>query len=274
MRNFKRPIPPRDFNNSYLRLAPKGILGVPMEKLNTIAGDLWMPKSDLVMRSFLRTTSVWELELSNIIRDLAKSVSVFIDVGANVGYFTRLIALENSQCQIVAFEPHPLTFSVLDLNTWEFGPRVICWPLALSENVGIMSMQTEANNLGDTHFSPGNSADTLVATTQLDIIYPDLKADLIKIDVQGAELSCIRGMLSLIKRSENVKILVEFWPNRLLEFGQDPATLLSAYNDLKLSIKYLRNGIFISAQNREILEYCAASGPNAQANLLLENIVP
>jgi len=109
----------------------------------------------------------------------------------------------------------------------------------------------------------------VVAAAPLDSLCPELSADFVKIDVQGSELSCIRGMAGVIRRSPAIKILIEFWPARLYETRQDPAAILEAYRSLGLKIRLLRGDAMMAASDQEILEYCAVSGPAAQANLLL-----
>jgi FkbM family methyltransferase len=251
------------------RSIPKGLVNVPVQKVATDVGELWMPMSDQVLRDSLLSNGTWEPEIRALIIDAVQQANTFLDIGANVGYFSRLVARENPECQVHAFEPHPTTYSVLDLNTWEFGDRVHCWPVGLGDRTSVMGMRTEPNNLGDTHSVTDNFVDLLAPVVPLDSLLPELKADLVKIDVQGAELACIRGMLGVIARSPKIRIIVEFWPARLYEYGVPPETVLQAYQSMGFHIRYKRDGHWLSATNREILEVCAVSGRSAQADLLL-----
>jgi hypothetical protein len=52
------------------------------------------------------------------------------------------------------------------------------------------------------------------------------KIDLIKIDVEGAELNVLAGMTELLRKSENLKLILEFNPALLQSAGVDPAAFL------------------------------------------------
>ncbi len=251
------------------RRLPSGIFGLELERVSTDVGPLWISAEDQVMRSYLQTTGNWEPELGSAIQDFAARAKVFLDIGANLGYFTRMVALKNPQCAIHAFEPHPVTASLLEMNTWEFGERVHCWHVALGDKRDSVGMRTEPNNVGDTHVDSGNRVTMLAPMVTLDELLPETSAELVKLDVQGTELSCLRGMLGLVRRSPHINILAEFWPHRLLQLGQTPSVILQAYRSLSFTVKYQISGAFVRASDQEILQYCANSGPDAQATLLL-----
>ena len=57
----------------------------------------------------------------------------------------------------------------------------------------------------------------------------------IKMDIQGAEIDAINGMSSLLQKMTDVKMMIEFQPRSLKEFGKDPLELLE--NLKKLGFK-------------------------------------
>ena len=55
-----------------------------------------------------------ELETANLLRRLVRPGMIALDVGAHVGYYTRLLArLTGAGGRVIAFEPHPRTQQVL-----------------------------------------------------------------------------------------------------------------------------------------------------------------
>ena len=61
--------------------------------------------------------------------------------------------------------------------------------------------------------------------------------DVVKIDVQGAEEGVVRGMRSLLSRSPDVLVTLEFWPAGARQFGSDPESLLGYYRSLGFEIR-------------------------------------
>lgn len=254
------------------RIPPAGLVDVEVQRVISDAGPLWIPTADDVLRDQLLSNRQWEPEISAALLESVAGAATFLDIGANIGYFSRLVARANANCVVHAFEPHPLTHRVLDLNTWEFGDRVCCWPIGASDAVGVSGMQTEPHNLGDTHFVPTDIATMLVPVAPIDVLLPDQKVDLVKVDVQGAELAVLRGMSRTISQSPRIRIFLEFWPSRIIEDGLPPHAVLEAYRSMGFSIRYRREGAWLKADDRELLEFCGVSGRFGQADLLLSKI--
>ncbi len=60
----------------------------------------------------------YEEDTVAFMRQIVKPGMTVVDVGAHVGYYTRLFSkLVNGTGQVISFEPHPKTFNVLRRNT-------------------------------------------------------------------------------------------------------------------------------------------------------------
>ena len=55
-------------------------------------------------------------------------------------------------------------------------------------------------------------------------------------DIQGAEIDALRGMSSLLQKMNEIKIMIEFAPNWLKNFGNDPLELLSLLNEYDFKV--------------------------------------
>ncbi|OBU66951.1 methyltransferase [Stenotrophomonas maltophilia] len=252
-------------------LVPRGISNWPLERVSTDAGDLWFPLADRVMREYARSSGCWDPDVGKVLIEscAAHADGIFVDVGANVGYFSCLISRHFPEMRTLAFEPHPLIHDVLALNAWAHGERIQVHSCALGGHRGTVALETSDNNLGDTRGVEESAADTVAPIISLDELYPELKAGVVKIDVQGAELEVIRGMVGLIHRSPDIRIVVEFSPELAAADHLDPEAVLDAYRSLGMRVLLIRNRQLNEASNTEILRHCASAGPRAQADLLL-----
>ncbi|HEY5851876.1 MAG TPA: FkbM family methyltransferase [Lysobacter sp.] len=254
---------------------PVGLMGEELQSLETAAGPLWFPMIDQVMREHIRHSGSWEPDIGKAItRFLPPSGGVFLDIGANVGYFSCLVARQFPGCQVHAFEPHPLTYQILQLNSWQYRRQIQPWPCALGDKLSTVALEVSTNNLGDTRASAPTERQraSIVSTAiSLDELMPDLKADVIKIDVQGAELSVLRGLMGVVRNSPGVKVITEFSPGLLEDSYVEPQAILEALRSLGFNIHLLRSGDPAPTTNAEIIEFCRSAGRHGQANLLLSS---
>lgn len=135
--------------------------------------------------------------------------SQFIDVGANVGMYTLSLA----ECfeHVAAFEPHPVTRKVLELNVAINGLKnVSVSSYALSNKSGSATLEDNLNNIGAATLegSGGSnntySVETKVASTAINEIFNDQSISLIKIDVEGHELKVIEGLREILMSQKPV----------------------------------------------------------------------
>jgi len=153
---------------------------------------------------------------------------VFVDIGANSGYFTILAALRvGVRGRVYAFEPNPAVRQQLcrhiELNT--VADRAIvselaladedrddvrlfvsCWP----ENDGIASLTPAAETLARGGLRTDASIPVRVRTfdTWVQSAQPP-RIDLMKIDVEGAEAKVLAGMFATFARLRPKRIICE-----------------------------------------------------------------
>ncbi|MBI1950631.1 MAG: FkbM family methyltransferase, partial [Acidobacteria bacterium] len=73
-----------------------------------------------------------------------------------------------------------------------------------------------------------------VETTTLDdfVEHEHLRPDFIKMDLQGAEGLVIEGSQRVLKQNPHLMIVMEFWPEGLINMGASPAKLLEVLSRL------------------------------------------
>ncbi len=156
-----------------------------------------------------------------------------VDIGANVGCYTALAAHSvGPSGAVIAFEPDPENFSFLTatvtLNNFKNVTLAAC---AASDRVGEGTLFLSEDNKGDHQiYDSGEQrrARTIQLTT-LDAFLRErgiARVDVIKIDVEGAEASVLRGMAQTMRANPALRMIVEFWPYGLRNAHEDPVAVL------------------------------------------------
>lgn len=253
---------------------PAALAGDEFEAVEADVGTLWFPASDEVMRPYIKATGVWERDEGGLLESLLRPGCRFLDVGANVGYFSVFAAARGAGVTIDAVEPHPVALQLLAFNLWINRVEARVWPVALSNGARSVTLQTAATNLGDTRsdgrgIAPGTTASLVAPAAIGDELFGGRSFDLVKIDVQGAEWEVVSGLAGTIKRSPGIAIVAEFWPAALVERDEDPAEILARYRRLGLAVVTQIGARLERLDDDEILRVCLQSGRDAQVNLLL-----
>jgi FkbM family methyltransferase len=174
-----------------------------------------LERSDYIQRSIYLGT--FEPVESAQVKSYLKKGMTFVDVGANVGYYTLLAAsLVGSSGRIIAFEPSPYAFRKLEETVRENSiPQIDAVPSGLGEVACERQLFMPTRNGNHTpSMVPNDGGRPLsVQVRRLDD-YLDEQAidrvDLMKIDVEGLEPNVIRGARKHIERGHIHAILCEF----------------------------------------------------------------
>jgi len=154
-----------------------------------------------------------------ILDELVNAGEWAIDIGANVGHYTkRLSDIVGPAGRVIAFEPVPKTMSILSSNVQHYNNNnVTLINAAISDNFNVVGMSmpkfdTGLNNYYEAHLDEDDTNELSVVTIALDSFPITERIALIKIDVEGHELNAIRGMENTIKTHR---------PNLIVETGSE-----------------------------------------------------
>lgn len=161
-----------------------------------------------------------------------------VDVGANVGWYTKVLAESvSSEGQVYSIEPMNMTFELLSHCVHQLGLKnVELFCCGASEASGEALMEIPSYEKGGDNFYMARivSGDTRVENRykriqirlrSLDEILVGSKSPIkfIKCDVEGHELSVVKGARTVIEK---------FRPAWLIEVSHDPDKLRSPSNEL------------------------------------------
>lgn len=136
-----------------------------------------------------------------------------LDIGANVGQYTaRLSELVGPQGRVIAFEPVPLTFELLAANVAALGRHnVTLLNAAASDATATVGMSVPSFDTGLQNFYEarvtGDETGVRVITLAVDALQLPRRIGLAKIDVEGHELSVVKGMRHLLETDGPVLIV-------------------------------------------------------------------
>lgn len=220
-----RPKPLKKAANAFIRRI------VP-ERLTRHGAVIVLNPGDPVISGAL-TLGVYEKPETNLLRGLFRSGMIFVDIGANIGYYTALaMGPLGPQGRIVAIEPDTENFGYLQRTVAaNSGSSVTCIQKAVADRTGSLELYVSRDNRGDNRLYANDLCDSSysVEVSTLDALLQDCgirNVDLIKMDVQGFEWHILRGMYETIHRSPNLAILSEFWPFGLESAGAGPLEFL------------------------------------------------
>jgi FkbM family methyltransferase len=149
----------------------------------------------------LRTAKTYEPGVMAVIDRVLTPGMTFVDIGANIGYFTVLASKKVTDTgKVFAIEPYPYNIKLIQKNiALNQCNNVEILPFALSKNKGFLSYDDSAGNSGNVGDLDSDFANLLKSTVVYcmpldDLIDPATKIDLIKMDIEGAEYLALQGM--------------------------------------------------------------------------------
>jgi FkbM family methyltransferase len=153
---------------------------------------------------------------------------VVVDVGANWGYFTLVCAhVVGGAGRVLAIEPHPRLASMLGENVAANGLSQVevlrAAAAAGSGSQAFVGFDAEGGNWGVSRAALASEAsDFQSPSAALDALLDERqigRVDLVKIDIEGAELGAIQGMAAGLEHHRYRYVLIECHPGELARMG-------------------------------------------------------
>lgn len=153
---------------------------------------------------------------------------VVVDLGAHIGYCTLIAAKAvGEKGKVFAFEPEPNNYASLlrNIQVNEF-KNIVPVPKAVSNYNGVAELFVPPySRLVSRMYAREKGWESIpIETTTLDSFFSDkdCRIDLIKIDIEGAEVTALEGMANILEKNQSLRIITEFYPNLLRMAGSSP----------------------------------------------------
>lgn len=215
--------------------------------VRTEVGYVVCSKADQTLLALLLESGDLERGTRLLIERFLEPGNTFVDVGANIGLHALAAARTmHGVGQIIAFEPFEPTMRLLRKSMFigGFSTMLEAHQAAVSDHTGAQTLylgKTSGHHslypLGANypHFSTPEANTEAVETpivTLDSVIASSVRADLIKIDVEGAELEVIAGAHSVIERNPDIALIVEFGTSHLTRTGHTAADWIASFERL------------------------------------------
>jgi FkbM family methyltransferase len=243
-----------------------------------------LDKNYLSFQLFWRGIYFHEPITAIILQHLCQPGTTFIDIGANVGFFSLLISKTCQNVRVFAFEPNPKNFNILQENVRanQF-QSFCCQDCAISSRNGMAKLYLNDSDMSASLVSTfqrevNSRADWVeVRTVTLDSVFLANQIQdpvVVKIDVEGHEEALLQGAHECLRQHTPdliLEVLTSFSPRNtafLKELGYRffPITNQGFLESEELKLVHPNPFVF--------LNYLVSARPPAEINALFRHIHP
>jgi FkbM family methyltransferase len=234
--------------------------------MRTYDGFVFIPRSDHLLLLYLLDAGPAGLEpgTRRVLTKILGPGMTFVDVGAHIGLLTLAGARSvGNSGRVFALEPGPAAFDAL------------CQTIAMSGLAANIQAKRQAvgarqerrkfyirSVIGHSSLTPSTLLEAAIEEVEIDVsplddIVPEGEhVDLVKIDVEGAELAVLAGMTRIIAENPQVAIIAEYGPSHLQSTGISPEIWFASFRDRGFESFSIdeRNGECRPVEIRELID--------------------
>ena len=166
----------------------------------------------------IKEYNCWEPNISNVIIDILKQKknNIMFDIGTNIGYFS---IISYKYCnKIYSFDANINNIKMLNesiiLNNID-NIETFNYCIAESEDIFYKTSLIHVHNIGSMQVCECNKDESNIISLKLDnfILNNNItNIDIIKIDIEGSELFCLKGLINTLKTDIIKNIIIEITP--------------------------------------------------------------
>ena len=260
----------------------KAALEVALPVVERISG-FHTPPGGYLPHRLQMLARTYESEETGWMRSFLKPGHVVLDVGANIGYLTKIFGQATGPSgRVLAFEPNPLIFPLLARNVARLR-QVDVYNRALSSKAGSSPLFLAGRNHSVASFARDYPAKHLAFHGKAEVDSIEVKVttgdeflareeidavDLIKIDVEGWEIDVLTGLENTIAAAKNISIFAEFNPEAQKCAGRRPNELLEWFFDREFQLAYSNRDQLRTLSRASIGELSQNLGGRGYATIL------
>lgn len=210
---------------------------VPVE---TDRFTIWVDAEDPLVAQGIMANRSYETHVTAALLRELRADSTFVDVGANMGWFTLLAA--PIARRVIAIEPNPTNVQLLyrSLLANEF-KNVSVLQGAVTDRPNLLQLNFLRSNGSVSSVEQAVTTATIVQGNPLDLLLRETeRVDVMKIDIEGHEPIALEGMRETLRRFHPV-LIFEFHPAAIRQnAGRDPEHFLQSLSELGYRLAVIR----------------------------------
>lgn len=213
---------------------------------------MFVDSRDVSIAPHIILDGVWEEGTEAVVRAIVKPGMSVLEIGANVGYFTLVMAQAvGSNGHVVAFEADPDLAQLVRDNVEVNGfiKQALVHNLAVSDVAGELRFHRALHHRGNgtilagfdqTPHNPEVERETIaVRAVTLDEAIAGgerPQPDFIKMDAEGAESAIVRGAARTLASQKTRVWMFEFFPRFVAAAGDEPRAFLERFQSAGYSL--------------------------------------
>lgn len=203
--------------------------------------QIYVDLNDLIVSRPISQHKQYEPHLTTFLQRELRPDMHFLDIGANIGWFTLLAASLLPDGRVIAVEPNIYNVQLLNrsLVVNQFH-HVTVYPFAATDAAAILPLGFIGSNGRIQRPDEATANQQFVQGLPLDHLLPrTTKIDVMKIDIEGYEWVAFKGMTHLLQQNRPL-IVTEFHPQAIRQYtGYAPENYLQTLFDLGYTVGVL-----------------------------------
>lgn len=244
---------------------------------------------DEYISNSIRNNGYWDRCCTEVLNELfrTKTKVLFVDIGANIGYFTLMAA--SLKVPVIAFEPIKANFELLQqsVEVNKFEQLVVAVNSALSDKKEQMQFNILSCNMGlcSSREIPGKDKVETVSANTFDSFFTSVQYNnarvIVKIDVEEQEMKVLRGMRKSFEKGLIYIIIIE-----ILDYSKEMWDFFELYGfkyvinighdgskakEINLNSDYMNTEKYYTTleYTKNFIHKLKSNGEISQSNLLL-----
>lgn len=190
-------------------------------------------QKDYISTAIMRFGS-WEPNITNIFNNIIEnnpsSSHTIIDIGCNIGYFSLISAKHNNVANIYSVDGNSTNINMMSLSCKRNGlSNINLINKCISDKVAYFKPSNKefaesVNNIGGLSYEESNDAHGVISTS-IDSLISENNINhvlIMKIDIEGGELSALKGAINTLSTNIVDNIIIEITP----KFNNDSMQIL------------------------------------------------
>jgi FkbM family methyltransferase len=198
-------------------------------------GTMWLERDAELLTPAVLKYGAWAPEIGALMRRLLRPGMTFVDVGANVGYFSVLGSkLVGPSGRVFCIEADPANVAILRANLWRNGcSNAKVFPVAAWSERTKLNLRTNPEGGAGSSVGMDDQEAAGLDAFRVDQLV-DGRVDYMKVDCESTDHMVVSGTAELFRANPRMIATVEFNPDHTSHTGHTPRQILDLYRGLGL----------------------------------------